>query len=451
MRLSEGPATMSYNGYNYSPYFQQANSNGRNQQPFSTQSQANAPYYRQPQQSVTSSHHYASQQPEYHLPPTSRPGPEVYPEQRYNNNDVAQGGRLHSGSEQQHLGHSHPEGQSYNVNAAAYTDTSALGSLAYASGLGSAQTRRYAPERTESPSTGPRLNSARPHQAFATTGTSTVTQAPPLYTSNGHYPSSRSDSRNSGSSQPDRRGITQQPYTGDHQQSESYNIHLRQAQHQAQNHQHSGNGTTYSSSNIAQPDSNLAGVTPSGNAARHAGHAEVGQQRIPVTEGQPVHYNHAVNQIHYAEPVHQDLPKPIPSIPNIHEDNIATSTAPQYPTTVDPSQLFNHYEYQRRKTAAVTEVLTARRASEAVQALNEQSNENPPSRTGGATVSDEDAVHASPSERDQIEEEMKTMIERMREYKAKNPTLFSQIWEQVKKVCAVNYAHAYSAVHCGQC
>lgn len=431
---------MSYNGYNYSPYFQQANPNGRSQQSFQAQSQANAPYYRQPQQSVASSHHYASQQTQYHLPPTSRPGPEVCTEQRYNNTDAAQGGRLHAGSEQQPLGHSHPEVQGYNANAAAYTDTSALGSLAYASGLGSAQTRRSAPVRADSPSIGPRLDSARPHLASATTRTSTVNQPPSFYTSNAHYPTSRSDSRNSGSSQPDRRGITQQPYTGGHQTSESYNTRLQQAQQQAQNHQHSGNDEPHGFSNIAQLGSNPAEGTPSGSSARRAGHAEVAQQRIPVTEGQPGHYNHTVNQMHYAEPVHQNLPEPTPPIQNDKENNQSTFTATQYPTTVDPSQVFNHYEYQRRKTAAVTEVLTARMASEAVQTSNEQSSENPPSGTGVATVPDEDAVHASPSERDQIEEEMKTMIERMREYKAKNPTLFSQIWEQVKKVCAVNYA-----------
>ena len=36
--------------------------------------------------------------------------------------------------------------------------------------------------------------------------------------------------------------------------------------------------------------------------------------------------------------------------------------------------------------------------------------------------------------KDQIEMEMKQMIEKMRDYKAKDPSLFTQIWEQVKKV-----------------
>ena len=40
------------------------------------------------------------------------------------------------------------------------------------------------------------------------------------------------------------------------------------------------------------------------------------------------------------------------------------------------------------------------------------------------------------SEKEQMEAEMKLMLEKMREYKAKDPSLFLQIWEQVKKVCA---------------
>ena len=36
--------------------------------------------------------------------------------------------------------------------------------------------------------------------------------------------------------------------------------------------------------------------------------------------------------------------------------------------------------------------------------------------------------------KEQMELEMKQMIEKMRDYKAKDPTLFSQVWEQVKKV-----------------
>jgi hypothetical protein len=36
-----------------------------------------------------------------------------------------------------------------------------------------------------------------------------------------------------------------------------------------------------------------------------------------------------------------------------------------------------------------------------------------------------------------MEAEMKLMLEKMREYKAKDPSLFSQIWDQVKKVCVL--------------
>ena len=450
-------ATMSYHGYNYSPYFQQTSENGRNRQSFSAQSQANAPYYRQPQQAMTNSHHYASQQTQYQPPPLSRPDSGAYTEQQYNNSDAAQDGRLHSGGEQQPLGPSHPEVHGYNANMTAYTDTSALGSLAYASGLGAEQTGRSAPARVDSPSTVPNMNPARPQPATTTTRTSAGDQLNTFSASNGHYPSPRSDSRNSGISQSDRRATAQQPYaaSSDHQPSEGYDIRPRQAQHQAQTFQRFGNGTTRSgassdlqpdrSSNTAQPGPQLAKVTSSGSSTRQAEHNDVFQQWMPVTGGHQGHDNRAVNQMHDAGPVHQNLLRSIPATSSAHEDKHSALNAPQYPTTVDPSQVFNHYEYQRRKTAAVSEVLASRRALEAVNVLNEQSNgiqatvthqpsENPPSRTGGTTVSDEVAL-ASSSERDQIEEEMKTMIERMREYKAKNPTLFSQIWEQVKKVC----------------
>lgn len=475
-------ATMSYNGYSYSPYFQQASENGRSQQSFSAQSQANAPYYRQPHQSVTNSHHYTSQQTQSQLPPALRPDPGVYTEHQYNNTDAARGGRLHSGGDQCPFGHSHsrPEVHSHNANTAAYSNTSALGSLAYASGLGAAQTARSAPARTDSPLTRLNVNPARSQPATTITRTSTVGQPTTFFASNGQYPSPRSDSRNSGNSQPDGRATTQQPYTpsGDHQLYESYDIRLGQAQHQGQNHQHFGNDTkhskassdlqrgTGSSSDVGQPRPQLAGVAPSGTSSQRAGHADIGQQRMAThanklqssaqpqtlkapTGGHPDHYSRNSGQMHYARTVNQDLPESTPAVLNVHEDDRSALNTPQHPTTVDPSHVFNHYEYQRRKTAAVTEVLAARRASEAVNSLNEQSNslrttathqpkENPPSRTVASTASDE-AAHASPSERDQIEDEMKTMIERMREYKAKNPTLFSQIWEQVKKVCAIHH------------
>ena len=87
----------------------------------------------------------------------------------------------------------------------------------------------------------------------------------------------------------------------------------------------------------------------------------------------------------------------------------------QIPSTVDPSQVFNQYEYQRRQVAAAAEAVAA----------NKVINAKP-----DAPV----RVDPDSSKKEQMELEMNKMIGKMRDYKAADPTLFSQIWEQVKKV-----------------
>ena len=86
----------------------------------------------------------------------------------------------------------------------------------------------------------------------------------------------------------------------------------------------------------------------------------------------------------------------------------------QVPFTIDPSQVFNQDEFQRRRAVAVAaaEVTVARKASSA--------------GSNGAVAED-------PDESKKMELEMKQMIEKMRDYKAKDPSLFSHVWEQVKK------------------
>ena len=119
-----------------------------------------------------------------------------------------------------------------------------------------------------------------------------------------------------------------------------------------------------------------------------------------------------------------------------------------YPTTVNPSQVFNHYEFSRRQAAAA-EAEAARRklttiandhASDQARFGNYQKTQisqgNGPPSSNNATGSDADAETAKKL---QMELEMKQMIEKMRDYKSKDPSLFSQIWEQVKKVVAVSF------------
>lgn len=87
----------------------------------------------------------------------------------------------------------------------------------------------------------------------------------------------------------------------------------------------------------------------------------------------------------------------------------------QVARTVDPSQIFNQYEYQRRQVAAAVEAAATEEISKA--------------RASALINADPDSTKKA-----QMELEMKQMIEKMRDYKAKDPSLFSQIWEQLKKV-----------------
>ena len=119
-----------------------------------------------------------------------------------------------------------------------------------------------------------------------------------------------------------------------------------------------------------------------------------------------------------------------PPIVDLGRDQIsspATPAEPQY-TTVDPSQVFNHTEYSRRQAAAAAEAAAVKKAIQDVEASK-------PSTTQPSVATPQvSGIDSESSKKDQMELEMKQMIEKMRDYKAKDPSLFSEIWEQVKKV-----------------
>lgn len=107
---------------------------------------------------------------------------------------------------------------------------------------------------------------------------------------------------------------------------------------------------------------------------------------------------------------------------------------PQY-TTVDPSQVFNHVEYSRRQAAAAAEVAATKKAMEEAEAARKAAtHKNPLQVNGNPVVVSAPCTEPDSATKDQMELEMKQMIEKMRDYKAKDPSLFTQIWEQVKKV-----------------
>ena len=166
------------------------------------------------------------------------------------------------------------------------------------------------------------------------------------------------------------------------------------------------------------------------------------------------------------------------SLPNAHNSsaqndssiaNLVTNTSPQQaaamPNFVDPTQVFNpyHKEYERQKreateaearrqasnqpssqseqgatwsqdiipgelTTAITEASSAKtsqgtkrkRRSDASQ----ESNSAPPKQTSD---------QQSPSKDAEMAKEMKAMIEKMRGWKTKDPSMFQKLWEEMKK------------------
>ena len=135
----------------------------------------------------------------------------------------------------------------------------------------------------------------------------------------------------------------------------------------------------------------------------------------------------------------------------VEGDNSRTSTpvGNQFPTTVDPSQVFNHYEYSRRQAAAAEAEASKNKATEGAQVATPMkdnatshaqsgSSQEIPSRqqNGMASLDKGQSSNVDPdtAKKMQMELEMKQMIEKMRDYKSKDPSLFTQIWEQVKKV-----------------
>ena len=119
-----------------------------------------------------------------------------------------------------------------------------------------------------------------------------------------------------------------------------------------------------------------------------------------------------------------------PPIVDLGRDQLSKPATPAEPqvTTVDPSQVFNHTEYSRRQAAAAAEAAAVKKAVEEVEASRSSITQP------NVATSQVSGIDSESSKKDQMELEMKQMIEKMRDYKAKDPSLFSEIWEQVKKV-----------------
>lgn len=117
-----------------------------------------------------------------------------------------------------------------------------------------------------------------------------------------------------------------------------------------------------------------------------------------------------------------------PSIVDLGRDQLSNPATPAEPqvTTVDPSQVFNHTEYSRRQAAAAAEAAAVKKAVDVEASRSSTAQPN-------VATSQVSGIDSESSKKDQMELEMKQMIEKMRDYKAKDPSLFTEIWEQVKK------------------
>ena len=121
--------------------------------------------------------------------------------------------------------------------------------------------------------------------------------------------------------------------------------------------------------------------------------------------------------------------------PSRTNHDASKSLEEQIPKTVDPSHVFNHYEYQRRQVAAEAERAKKAAKAEEVAKANEAAAALKRVSEGQAQHASNEAVTdpGTKEREEQMAAEMKLMIEKMRDYKSKDPSLFSQIWEQVKK------------------
>lgn len=135
-----------------------------------------------------------------------------------------------------------------------------------------------------------------------------------------------------------------------------------------------------------------------------------------------------------SKPQSTQLPHVKHSTPVQNTEPQTTAVQHQHPTTVNPNQIFNQYEYEKRqaeaeaaKRKAAADAEEAKKAAEAMKQAQLTAQKNV---VNGASINGEDD---EARKKEQMEAEMKLMLEKMREYKSKDPALFSQIWETVKK------------------
>lgn len=459
---------MSYNTYpkmshSYSPYYQQsAGQDGRT--PNTEQARGNEGYQNSSYQPLSA---YQSSQAQQSSPAQSTNSRTTY-------NDTGYGGGALGGRQDSRAGYS---------DSRSSVDTTALGNLAYASSLGRDNT-----ELQQAMS----YNRAQNSAGYSVPASYGINSGNPIQYGTDHQPTD--SSRTTATSREDlrSRSAISSPLLGYPADSGNTRYQLQQinagavGQAQAQytgTHFPQSSSDPYQTSqynNLSRPSSGQAvhrpttiagsqGVSPTvapaqsirvssdGNFRRVSTSARSEKARVPTPQQQPyagtstnpqvgkLTHNAQVKQfasnsapLNAAQTGTQTSSKKVPTQPSNNLRNAtesqtydntsqkSTPTNTQFPTTVDPSQVFNDAEYQRRQAAAAADAeATKKKAEDARTAALPKDTSAIIPQSAGSDVGE--------AKKEQMELEMKQMIEKMRDYKSKDPSLFSQIWEQVKK------------------
>ena len=511
---------MSYNSYSYSPYYQQqaqqpVASNGHGQ---SDQSNTNIPYYRSLADVPTQRIHagtvqYSSASENYgtnYSYPSYRSSATIGGE---NTQQVAKGGAQQPSTY-------------YDAPPRPHRDTSALGSLAYASALG-----------RDGNSINQDQNNSTQYPTSADNGTSQSPYSSNMKATNG-LSQARSDSRSS--SKTDRingqkNQVPVTPYAASiaanalAQTQESTHTAAPQYQHSSEQsiarYTHpTGQKAAYSDKNAGQnsitgvqdslttsvanaislpaiqttksreparsskpqyrpsaPAAYLGARPATGSGAYHT--ASMPYQAVPskqktqsqVTSSTPEELSRYGSQSHSRDSSTMNAPRenlqtssqearitdadpnviPSKSFQTAGIEYNTQSMNDQRPITVDPNQVFNVYEYQRRKAEAEAEAAKKAAEQRSLQdhraAMHHGNMEQSvvgsnlaAGATSGPNVKQSSAESGS---KEQIETEIKAMIEKMREYKAKDPAVFSEVWERFKQVSlSLHYTEAVNSL-----
>ena len=342
-------------------------------------------------------------------------------------------------------------------------DTTALGNLAYASSLGrdspnSGTTGYTRPQSTagySSPSTYDTIPAAASYNTGHERSSSAGYTVQPRVGSTGAQPAAASSSYgystntegNSYQTQTPSMGFTQPSYSGP-QSKPNYNYGHQMAR--PSNSQASSRGglpsttvagTTavagqYRRDSTGGQPSRLQNQTPTQPAARapNAGvstnppsgsyNPSASSKSIPCMKSASTKQKPASGQAsspkgHYSPAVSKATLSQQVNTPAQSGNQSSTPTSATS-NTVDPSQVFNQVEYQRRQAEA--EAAKKKAEEERVAASTPQA-----AKPSGSTENPDSA------RKNQMELEMRQIIEKMRDYKSMDPALFAEVWEGVKK------------------